>query len=119
MPSSMPDQAVEEVSDVQGLCPQHDRDHRDRVAVPAQHGGDQDYCIGREILLTWGGSILSSIVNPEGGLEVLIKVGLTMPLAFLSNWVKYSCDKELAETMLGLMLDHEKGVMDLTPHCPC
>jgi len=70
--------------------------------------------IGGEILLTWGGSVLSSIVNPEVNHEVLMEVGLTKPLAFLSNGVKYSCVKEMAEAMLGLMLHHEQGVMDLT-----
>ena len=70
--------------------------------------------IGGEILLTWGGSALSSIVNPEVNHEVLMEVGLTKPVTFLTNGVKYSCVKEMAAAMLGLMLEHEKGSMDLT-----
>ena len=70
--------------------------------------------IGGEILLTWGGSVLSSIVNPEVNHEVLMEVSLTPPTTFLTNGVKYSCVKEMAAAMLGLMLEHEKGSMDLT-----
>ena len=64
--------------------------------------------IGGEILLTWGGPMLSSIINPEVNHEVLMEVALTKPSKFLNNGVTYNCVQQMAKTMLELMLHHEK-----------
>jgi len=68
--------------------------------------------IGGELLLTWGGTVLSSIINPEVTHEVLMEVALTDPSTFLSNGVKYSCMKEMAKSLLTFMQHHENGKMN-------
>jgi len=65
--------------------------------------------IGGELLLTWGGTVLSSIVNPEVTHEVLMEVALTDPQTFLSNGVKYTCMKEMAKSLLTFMQHHQNG----------
>ena len=68
--------------------------------------------IGGEILLTWGGSVLSSIVNPEVRHEVLMEIALTKPHHFLSNGVLYEGVLEMADNLLQIMKFHEHNFLD-------
>jgi len=70
--------------------------------------------VGGEILLTWGGPALSSIVNPEVAHEVLMEIALTHPSHFLTNGALCSCVKQMATSLLSLMIQHENGLMDFT-----
>ena len=68
--------------------------------------------IGGELLLTWGGPVLSSILNPEVTHEVLMEVALTKPSLFLANGVLYSCMKAMARALFKIMEHHEHGKID-------
>ena len=70
--------------------------------------------VGGEILLTWGGSALSSIVNPEVAHEVLMEVALTLPSHFLTNGVLCSCVQQMADSLLSLMIQQQNGLVDFT-----
>ena len=70
--------------------------------------------VGGEILLTWGGPALSSIVNPEVAHEVLMEIAMTHPSHFLNNGALCSCVKQMATSLLSLMIQHENGLMDFT-----
>ena len=69
--------------------------------------------LGGELLMSWGGPVLSSILNPEVTHEVLMEVGLTAPSLYLANGVTYSCMKEMARTLFKIMQHHEEGSVDL------
>ena len=68
--------------------------------------------VGGELLLTWGGPVLSSIINPEVAHEVLMEVALTKPSLYLANGVLYSCMKAMARALLKIMEHHEHGKLD-------
>ena len=68
--------------------------------------------LGGELLLTWGGPVLSSILNPEVAHEVLMEVALTKPTYFLANGVTYRCLKEMARALFKIMEHHEHGKVD-------
>ena len=68
--------------------------------------------VGGEVLLTWGGPVLSSIVNPEVGHEVLMEVAMTRPSHYLNNGVIYTCLQKMANALLSFMIQHEKGLMN-------
>ena len=70
--------------------------------------------VGGEILLTWGGPALSSIVNPEVAHEVLMEVAMTHPSHYLTNGALCSCVRQMASSLLSLMIQHENGMMDFT-----
>ena len=69
--------------------------------------------VGGELLLTWGGPVLTSIINPEVAHEVLMEVALTKPSLYLANGVLYSCMKKMARALLKIMEHHEHGNLDL------
>ena len=68
--------------------------------------------VGGEVLLTWGGPVLSSIVNPEVGHEVLMEIAMTQPSHYLTNGVLYSCLQKMADALLSFMIQHEEGLMN-------
>ena len=69
--------------------------------------------LGGELLLTWSGPVLSSILNPEVTHEVLMEVALTNPGHYLANGVLYSCMKAMARALFKIMEHHEHGKVDL------
>lgn len=69
--------------------------------------------LGGELLLTWSGPVLSSILNPEVTHEVLMEVALTKPSHYLANGVLYDCMKAMARALFKIMEHHEDGKVDL------
>ena len=70
--------------------------------------------VGGEILLTWGGPVLSSIVNPEAGHEVLMEVAETQPSHYLTNGVLCSCVRQMANSLLDMKLQAQNDQLDFT-----
>ena len=68
--------------------------------------------VGGEVLLTWGGPVLSSIVNPEVSHEVLMEIAMTQPSHYLNNGVMYSCLQKMANALLSYMTQQQKGLMN-------